>query len=202
MLTPGRSLSRAAFLGGAAFEGALALLAWGVGSVAGTPAFGRLRFELEPALWGVAGALPLLALFFLFVKWPVGPLRGIRDKLDQVFVPFFKHCTWDELLALALLAGIGEEALFRGVLQAGLEDWTNPTTALVLASLAFGLAHLITPTYAVLAALVGAFLGWIFMETDSLLAPILTHAVYDFVAFLVLVRRPLPEALPEAADDG
>jgi len=59
----------------------------------------------------------------------------------------------------------------------------------ILASVLFGVVHSITPTYAVVAALVGAYLGWLWLWRDNLLAPIVTHAVYDFVALAYLTRR-------------
>ena len=34
-------------------------------------------------------ALPMLALFAVCVRWPVGPLRRIRQFTDQIIVPLF-----------------------------------------------------------------------------------------------------------------
>ena len=61
-------------------------------------------------------------------------------------------------------------------------------TGVVLASLLFGLMHPITPAYIVLAALMGAFLGWIFLITENLLPVIITHGLYDFLALAYLTR--------------
>ena len=58
---------------------------------------------------------------------------------------------------------------------------------MIVLSLLFGLAHALTRTYAVLATLVGFYLGFLFWLTGNLLAPILAHAVYDFVALVYLV---------------
>ena len=55
-----------------------------------------------------------------------------------------------------MTAGIGEELLFRGVVQALLERWLGPWIALGVASILFGLVHALTPTYALLAAFAGA----------------------------------------------
>ena len=52
----------------------------------------------------------------------------------------------------------------------------------------FGLVHAITPTYFVLASLAGAYLGGVYALTGDIAAPIVAHAVYDFVVLLVLVR--------------
>ena len=70
-----------------------------------------------------------------------------------------------------------------------LGEWFSPTVGLIGASLLFGLAHLLTTSYAVVTALAGLYLGGLFLATDNLLAPIVTHAVYDFLALVYLVRR-------------
>jgi membrane protease YdiL (CAAX protease family) len=95
-----------------------------------------------------------------------------------------------DLALVSISAGVGEELLFRGFLQAAIADWTNPWIALAIASLLFGLAHFITPMYAVLATLLGAYLGGLWLACDNLLAPIVTHALYDFLALVYLLRRP------------
>jgi CAAX protease family protein len=65
--------------------------------------------------------------------------------------------------------------------------------ALTLGAIAFGLAHWISTAYAVVAAIVGLYLGALYLFADNLLAPIVTHALYDFVALLVLARlKPAP----------
>ena len=59
----------------------------------------------------------------------------------------------------------------------------------LLASAVFGLFHLVTPTYALLATIVGVYLGVCFAVTDNLLTVIVAHALYDFVALVYLTRR-------------
>ena len=74
-----------------------------------------------------------------------------------------------------------EELLFRGVL--------HPLAGPFWSNVLFGLAHFITPTYAVLAGLLGAYLGGLLELSENLLAPIITHGLYDFLAFLVVARE-------------
>ena len=94
---------------------------------------------------------------------------------------------------MALLAGLGEETLFRGVIQPALAAHLPLAAAVATTGALFGLAHWITPTYALLAGLVGAYLGVLFVVSDNLLVPILAHALYDVVALALLVRvKPTP----------
>ncbi|MCB1128010.1 MAG: CPBP family intramembrane metalloprotease, partial [Verrucomicrobiae bacterium] len=71
---------------------------------------------------------------------------------------------------------------------------------LVLASGLFGAAHSVNRTYATAAAVVGVYLGTLYQITGGLLGPILTHAVYDFLALVWFLRiSPAIEAsLPTA----
>jgi len=97
-----------------------------------------------------------------------------------------------------LLAGLGEEMLFRGVVQQALANWIGSPAgvwiALGIAAVLFALAHSITVAYAVLAGLIGLYLGGIWLVSDNLLVPITTHALYDFMVLLYLVRvRAQPE---------
>jgi hypothetical protein len=93
-----------------------------------------------------------------------------------------------ELVLLAALAGLAEEMLFRGVMQIGLARLLPDGVALGVASAVFGLAHFITPAYALLAGLAGLYLGGLFLLQGNLVAPIVAHAVYDVVALTCVAR--------------
>ena len=173
----------------AAFEGGLALLALGLGWLPGVQApLPKIHWIARDAAWGIVACLPLLVVFFICVRWPVGPLVRIKQLSEEFIREWFASCSVLQLGLISLLAGIGEEMLFRGVIQDTLSAWINPLAGIVLASLLFGLMHPITPFYVVLAALMGAFLGWIFIVTDNLLPAIITHGLYDFLALIYLTR--------------
>ncbi len=122
--------------------------------------------------------------------------------LDDLIVPMFKNCTWVELAAISLLAGLGEELLFRGVFQAAMVQWTGDFLphspafarvgdwmAIVGVAILFGLLHAVNVAYTVLATLMGLYLGWLWLATGNLAVPIVAHAVYDFLALLYILRR-------------
>jgi uncharacterized protein len=107
-------------------------------------------------------------------------------------VPMFRDGQLVHLAIISVLAGLGEEMLFRGVIQAAVaQEIGGPRgmwLGLAVAAVLFGMLHLVTPTYAVLAALIGLYLGGLWLLCDNLLAPVTTHAVYDFVVLVYLVR--------------
>jgi hypothetical protein len=47
---------------------------------------------------------------------------------------------------------------------------------------------MLSATYAILAALIGLYLGLLLIWTGNLLAPAVAHGLYDFIALLYLVR--------------
>ena len=73
-------------------------------------------------------------------------------------------------------------------IQGSLADRVGVVLALALASALFGTCRLITWTYAIIAVLIGAFLGLLWVWTGNLLLPMITHAVYDFAALLYSLR--------------
>ena len=173
---------------GVAFEGGLALIALALGWLLGQPPLQKIQWIGRDAIWGLAACLPMLAAFGVCVRWPVGPLLRIKQLSEEFIREWFASCTLIELAMISLLAGIGEEMLFRGVIQDAISAWINPLVGVTLASLLFGLMHPITPFYIVLAGLMGAFLGWIFSATGNLLPVIICHGLYDFLALAYLTR--------------
>jgi membrane protease YdiL (CAAX protease family) len=110
--------------------------------------------------------------------------------------PLFAPCTLLDLALLSLLAGFGEEVLFRGLIQGALTAWWGPGPALAAASLLFGLCHAVNGAYAVLATVMGGYLGWLFLASENLLVVIVAHALYDFIALICIEKgpaRPEPE---------
>src|SRR5206468_2566814 len=168
----------------------LILLAWVAGWLLDQPPLRGFAWEWRAALVGVLAALPMLGLFLVLLRWPVGPLERIKWFSERVLCPLLAPCSVVDLLGISVLAGLGEEMLFRAVLQGAFLRWLPVWGAIALASVLFGILHAITASYAVLAALMGAYLGWLWHQTDNLLAPVVAHALYDFVVLVYLLRGP------------
>ena len=64
-----------------------------------------------------------------------------------------------------------------------------------LASVFFGLVHPISFTYMVIVAILGLYLGTVWILSGNLLTVMITHALYDFAALAYLLRiRPYGRA--------
>ena len=93
-----------------------------------------------------------------------------------------------QIALLALASGIGEELFFRGALQ--------PRVGLVLASLLFGLVHLLPSwplaLWSLFAAVAGLLFGLLFDLTGNLLAPVIAHVLVNAINLRWLVLRYAP----------
>lgn len=180
-------------------EGGLIGLAVVAGWLLDQPPLSRFSFDAMAVLWGIGATAPIVGLFFLMTRWPIGPLRAIKRFTDEVLLPILAPCSVVDLLGISCLAGLGEEMLFRGVVQDALAAQLPWWAALVGAGVLFGLLHAVTLSYAVLAALMGVYLGWLYEYTGNLLAPAITHALYDFFVLVYMLRGPnAPESeVPE-----
>lgn len=193
--------SRTVLLFGTVFEASLIGLAMLLGWLVGVSPLADWHWDRADAAIGLAASVPMFGLFVLSVHYPIGPLARLKRFFDEVVRPLFEPAAVGELALISLLAGVGEELLFRAVLQAALARWLGTVAALVAASILFGLAHAISLTYAVLAALIGGYLGWLYLATGNVLTVAITHGAYDFMALVYLSRVHWPRH-PRPADAG
>jgi membrane protease YdiL (CAAX protease family) len=171
------------------------LVALAVGAWTGVAPFASLTWSWRGLAWGILATAPLLLglRWALRTRWP--PVARLVHLVEARLAPMFAGSTAAELVLVAALAGLGEEVLFRGAIQPALAAHVPAWAAVAITAGIFGLAHALTPAYAVLAALVGAYLGCLFLATGTLLAPIAAHALYDVVALAALAAvKPVPTA--------
>ena len=127
-----------------------------------------------------AAAIPFALFCFTLSEKAEGiPLLGsIRKTVGKEIKAVFASTTVVDICLISLWAGLAEELLFRGVIQA---RW-----GLLPASILFGALHFVTPAYALMAMAVGFYIGLLHHFFQSLLIPIQLHAIYDFGALIYL----------------
>lgn len=183
-----RTMTVSQFLVGAGvFEGGMLIIAFALGWLVNVHPTAELDWTWQAAWMGVVATGPLLLFLLAGFLSRSGGLRQIREFLIEVLGPMLHGCRLIDILFLALLAGVCEEVLFRGLVY----QWANainPTFAIILTNVLFGLAHAITPMYAWLAGIMGLYLTALMTLTSepNLLIPIVAHTLYDFIAFLVV----------------
>jgi membrane protease YdiL (CAAX protease family) len=198
----------------------LLVLEWGLAVVAAVvwaaaPGVGLAGVGLRlPTAWPgpVTGAAILLVLVFLFVSLRAMASGALRTATDRNRRPGDgRHADPGVHSTLALLprthgerrlfavvgltAGICEEWLYRGVFLAVVSALLGgpPEPILVLvAAAAFGLAHAYQGVAGIVTtAVLGGVLALLYLDTGSLLLPVLLHAAID-LRFLLVPASVLP----------
>ena len=125
-----------------------------------------------------------LAIFLHALTKELNAKSEWSRRLTSWFQSELGHINTRTIFVLALSSGIGEELLFRGVIQ--------QKTGVLFASLLFGLMHwpprkeLRSWTY--MAGVVGLLLGTITELTSSILPAIITHVLINFLNLRLIAR--------------
>lgn len=185
---PQQTFTLSQFLIGAAlFEGGLLVVSFVLGALVGVNPTKELQWIGKDFGIGLLATVPMLLLLAACWLSQWQGLRQIRRFLRSTLGPLLNQCRLIDIFFLALLAGVCEEVLFRGLVYQFIRDW-NPTLAVIVANVLFGLAHSITPLYAWLAGFIGLYLTAL-MTVDSspnLLIPVTAHTAYDFIGFMLV----------------
>jgi len=164
-------------------QAVLIALAWWAAGILNLPP--RWGSPWRDALIGGAVALALGAMNHLLLtrapsNWVTDGVRGVYR---ETIVPLFRGLTPWAAIVIGAAAGIGEEWVFRGIVQ--------PVMGLLVASLIFGLAHVGSVrmlAFGLWAAVMGLIMGTLAIATGGLTAPMVAHGVYDMLA-LEYIRR-------------
>ncbi|MDR9425538.1 MAG: CPBP family intramembrane glutamic endopeptidase [Marinobacter sp.] len=143
----------------------------------------------EWVLFGVLGALATYFSILLLSRIP-GLFPDDLSQQMRGLYNFARSFSWPVLVGLSVLAGVGEELLFRGAVQGWLLQHTGPWTAVIAASVVFGLVHYVSFTYFLMATGLGLILGTGYQLSGSLGMVMVWHGFYDLVALYCLLRFP------------
>jgi len=163
------------------FEAGLGVVALLLALLFGLEPWLTLRFTPEALLHSLLGTVAMTAAMLTLMQMRWAWIQELERIVRDVLLPLFRNAGPIALGVISLAAGVGEELLFRGVIQLGLTGPVGPTAALLLASFLFALAHAVTIGYFGITFVMGLYLGWLYQATDNLLVPILVHFLYDWV---------------------
>lgn len=170
-------------------EGGLLLLATMWCFNTGVNLSDALRPDSLPVLVGIAaGVITALSGFIsLFLAGKTDQKSKIYELRTLVYsqiAPLFAQLKLGDILLIAASTGFCEEIFFRGVLQSEL--------GLFSSSLLFGIIHcasLVMLPYALWTFAAGIFLGYLYIWTGSLWAPILAHGINNFIVIAYFKYR-------------
>ncbi|MCA9231551.1 MAG: CPBP family intramembrane metalloprotease [Planctomycetales bacterium] len=171
------------------FEAGLGFAGVAIAWLADLPVSAMLDVTPTALERGLIATLPMILMLILLTVSRWSPLVEFRRQVEAIVRLLFARNSWLELALVSLAAGLGEELLFRGALQPLLAIWIHPLAAVAVVSLLFGLAHALSPIYFLAATGVGLYLGWLAMAYSDLVAPIVAHGLYDFIALTYVQQR-------------
>lgn len=117
------------------------------------------------------------------------PWRGFKPEEQDAVQALRTAVSWPERAGLGivtiLLAPVGEEILFRGIIYPAIKFAGFPRLALWGTAILFALIHRNLPIFIPLVVL-AICLAVLYEKTGNLLAPITTHAIFNAVNFFML----------------
>ncbi len=147
----------------------------------------KIQFSMNPSLFlqTLLFLVPMVLLAFLLTSLPALKIDFIRDIfnriIDSPFGIFIEKASLWAFVFVSAFAGIGEEILFRGILQNYI--------GIIAAALIFGAFHFVSFAFFLLASVVGAYLGGVFIWTGhNMIPPILIHSIYDFIVLILMQK--------------
>jgi len=167
-------------IAGTAAIGAAAI---GLSALFKIPLTPQFTFSVDDMLIGVIATLPMVIFLWWFSNTKIPSVAQFRDSQIEFFARLDFEFTPSRIILMAFGAGVSEELLFRGVFQTGLDRFLPVMAAIFLSNIIFGLLHMRTVLYAIIAGCVGLYLGVIYALNGNLMAPIVTHMLYDAIAF-------------------
>jgi len=153
------------------------------------PWFRFKPLDLKWVGWGFGGYLAAVPIVFLtsilvqFVLKGHGGSNALLPILVESQDSVAKFILWT---TLAIAAPFFEELLFRGFLLPSLTKFLPFWAALSLSGFCFAVAHLNLSDILPLTVL-GMVLGFVYMRSQNLLAPMLLHALWNSGSFLALL---------------
>lgn len=154
-------------------------------------AWSTLGFSLGNWLSWIIGP-PVLGLVILLVyaqrrsilAVPSEKLEKVRQRMGDVLAILprtAREYRW--FAVLSVTAGCCEELLYRGFMIWYLNHWCPPWLSLILSCAAFGIAHYYQGLKGILKTGIGGLLlGIVYLLTETLLWPVVAHALIDLGA--------------------
>ena len=145
------------------------------------------HFKSSHLLWGVLSALTLYAIFWVgdqisvkylpFAEGQIASIYARKGQLSQAVVT----------LLLFFLIGPAEEIFWRGMIQRLLAHRYGSTAGWLIASIIYGLVHLWSVNFMLLAAAITAslFWGWAYKRSQNLWPVVISHALWDVLIFVI-----------------
>ncbi|MGM0369335.1 MAG: CPBP family intramembrane glutamic endopeptidase [Bacillota bacterium] len=144
----------------------------------------NFEFDVNTIFSGVISAI---ILYFIFLAGKYGSELLFSSGQQQITSVYQlgKNTDYAVIILVLVVAGIGEELLWRGFLQQNLTQLFSAKLGYIITSLIYAGVHIWTGNLIlVLAALTaGLFWGYLYWKNKSLTQVIISHVLWDLLVF-------------------
>ena len=148
-----------------------------------------LLLRMPPWLSLPAAALLAVCLHpsTMVLQIAVQRLFPMSEQMQAQLGQFFENRPpfWQLLLVMAVVPAICEELAFRGFILSGLRHLGHKRRAILLSSIFFGITHSIFQQ-SLISCLLGVIIGYLAVQTGSLLPGMIYHAVHNSLGLLTM----------------
>lgn len=130
------------------------------------------------------GLLPVRIAIGMFYVW-ITQDTSLNVRTDLIFPEISFGAFASAFVGVGLLAPIGEEAFFRGVVYSLLRKRLDARWSIVVSSLAFAAAHADSPPVILTSLIIGLGLAWVYEQTHSLWPGIFIHMLNNSVVVVL-----------------
>lgn len=164
----------------------------------------RKGYLKDARLWNITtfaflGWSILLGMSLIFLIDILMSLLNVPDFLETSFDVI--ESGWIGILAVAIIGPVLEEMLFRGAITKELLKQYEPSKAILISGLIFGIFHL-NPAQIFPAMLIGFVLAWLYWRTGSLIPGILIHIVNNSLSCYLSITYPDTSDITELLGTG
>jgi len=163
--------------------------------------FPNRETDFTPVVWTVLGTIAFMFFNTLLIEWNAGLslpefMSGVEEWMknteEQLAETTKMMTTFNSLgsfllafVVMAILPGIGEEIMFRGVLQNSLHKWTkNAHIAIWVSGFIFAAIHL--QFYGLVPRMMlGVVFGYLYVWSGNLWFPIIAHIANNGIALTI-----------------
>lgn len=150
----------------------------------------KINFKIIAISFALGIVLYILNSFVADIFHVLISLFGYERISSTVTVEISYASFLKEFLLTAILPGICEEFLHRGIMLMTSKKYHNPRIALILSSIVFGLMHMNINQF-FYATILGLFIGYVALVSDSIIPCMIIHFMNNFLSTYFLYGEGL-----------
>lgn len=151
-----------------------------------------LSFDKKPLVLGACALLGIfgqIAILFVLniISFPDAWTKLLEENNSQIS----EAGAFMQILAVAVMAPLAEEIIFRAGIQGSLSRGLPKWVAIVASALIFGIMHG-NPIGIIYATVLGILMGWIYSEFNSIIPSMVFHLAFNSMSLIISLFDGIP----------